>query len=326
MSSKFPEFSQIFWFDRPGALQIINEMNSRGLTDFEGKEKGGRGDSYRKAQINTSVRIVGIKKILQLAAQNRDIQKLPSNYKILDVLGGDGTIAKVFNLLQGKKKTKQPILTGDIAVDMVIQALKDGLPAIRQPAQYLFLKDNSFDVVIIAYGTHHISRKERLGVCKESYRVLKPGGRIIIHDFEENSPQSQWFNKVVDKYSITGHKCSHFTANELYTYLRKSSFKNVKISHIYDPFTVSDTNEHYAYEKLMNYVLDMYGLDKLKNSQNIKEAQDKVYHLIKKYIRYDYSNLKETKSYWKSSVSFFKENGKFVAEMPRVALVGVGIK
>lgn len=326
MASKFPEFSRIFWFDRPETLQIINEMNSRGLTDFEGKGKGGRGDSYRRAQKNTSVRIVGIKKILQLAAQNRDIQQLPSDYKILDVLGGDGTQAKAVSLIIGKKRTKQLILTSDIAADMVSQALKDGWPAIRQPAQHLLIKDNSFNAVVIAYGTHHIPKKERLMVCKEAYRVLKSEGEIVIHDFEENSPQSLWFDNVVGKYSTTGHKCSHFTANEPYSYFRRCGFKNIKILHIYDPFIVSDTSEHRAYEKLMNYVLDMYGLDKLKNGQNIKEAQRKVYHLIKKYIRYDHSNLEEAKPYWKNSVSFFKKNGKFVAEMPRVALVGVGTK
>ena len=325
MSSNFPEFFKTFWFDRPGVFKIIDKMN-RTTTDFEGSQKGGRGDSYRKAQVNSSVRVVGMKQLLQCAFNNHDFQNPPASYKILDVLGGDGILARAFSSFQSQKNLRLPILTSDIAGDMISQAFNYGLPLIRQPAHYLFLKNNSYDAVIIAYGTHHIPEEERVNACKEAFRILKPGGRIVIHDFEENSCMSRWFNDVVDKYSITGHAYHHFTIDKLRYYLKKGGFKNIKITHMYDPFIIRDARKHKAYSKLMDYVLDMYGLEKLKKGGNIRNTRAKVCNLIKKYMLYNLEDIKEAKPYWKRSLSLFQENGEFVAEMPRIALVGIGTK
>lgn len=325
MADKFPLFSETFCFEKPDALKIMGVME-KARTDFEGKAKGGRGDLYRKAQQDASVRMTGIKQLLKLAVQNYGLENLPSDYKILDVLGGDGILARAYALLRNGNGFRQPILTGDIAADMVEQALKYNLPAIRQPAQHLFLKDNSFDAVILAYGVHHISPRERLTVCKEAFRVLKPKGRVVIHDFEDGSSIAHWFNKVVDKYSLTGHRCSHFTPDELRLYLAKSGFKNIKIFHLYDPFIISDTEEQHAWERLMDYVLNMYGLEKLIHDHDLKTAQKTVYHLIKRHIFYSPSQIRKVKNCGKESLSFYKENGYYIAEMPRIALVAVGTK
>lgn len=325
MANKFPEFYDTFWFERPNSgkmIKILNEAKS----DFEGQKKGGRGDYYRKAQKDPSVRITGIRQILQLAVRDQHIEHLPSTYKILDVLGGDGVLARALKLIQKSDNFRQPILTSDSAVDMINQALKYDLPAIRQQAQFLFIRNDSFDAVILAYGTHHIPQNDRLVVCQEAFRVLKPRGNVVIHDFELNSPMAQWFNQVVDKYSITGHKCSHFTPNELQLYLQKSGFKNIRILHIYDPFIVTDANKQRAFKKLMNYIFYMYGLEKLTNGGNKERALEGLHHLIKKYIHYNFNSIKEAKPHWKRSISYYEENGRYVAELPRVALVAVGTK
>lgn len=325
MKNKFPEFARTFRFDWPGASAVIDKMN-RCVTGFESKSKEGRGESYRRAQRDSLVRAVGIKQLLQLANGNKNIQTLQPYYKILDVLGGDGVLARAQKLLTGKNNFIQPILTSDIDADMITQALRYGLPAIREPARHLFIKNNSFNAVIIAYGTHHIPKNERLLVCREAFRVLNSRGKIIIHDFEESSPIANWFNEVVDKYSTSGHKCSHFTSKELKFYLQQSGFKNIKTFRIYDPFIISDNRKQRAYERLMDYVLNMYGLEKLKNGQDIKKTWEKVHNLIQTHIHYEYSNIKEAKLDWKTSLSIFRKNNQFVIEMPRVALVGVGIK
>jgi len=89
MSNNFPEFYKTFWFERPNSFNVIKEMNmNKVASDFEGKDKGGRGDSYREAQKNSSVRMIGIRQVLQLAIQNQNIEHLSHTYKILDVLGG----------------------------------------------------------------------------------------------------------------------------------------------------------------------------------------------------------------------------------------------
>lgn len=325
ISNRFPDFYKTLWFNRPNSSPALKELDNL-ISDFEGCKKRGRGDYYRKAQRDVSVRIAGIKQILKLASQNQDIEHLSPTYKILDVLGGDGILARVFRIMYPGNNFRQPILTSDCAADMIAQALKYNLPAIRQQAQFLFIRDNSFDAVILAYGTHHIPKKDRLLACQEAFRVLKPGGNIVIHDFEENSPIARWFNEVVNKYSITGHKYCHFAFNDFRLYLQRSGFKNIRIFSMYDPFVTKGSSKEVAFQKLMDYIFNMYGLAKLQQNTDAKDVSQKIYRLIEKYIHYELNNIKEARPYWKSSISFYQDKDQFIAELPRVALVGVGTK
>lgn len=110
---------------------------------------------------------------------------------------------------------------------------------------------------------------------------------------------------MINKYSITGHKYSHFTQDELYFYLQKSGFKNIKILHVYDPFITTDINKQKAFEKLMYYIFNMYGLEKLINGKDKKDLPERVYCLVQKYIHYEFEGIKEVEPNWKRSTSLF---------------------
>src|SRR5690606_418049 len=83
------------------------------------------------------------------------------------------------------------LLAGDISGSMVAAALADGLPAVRQRADQLLLRDDVLDAVLIAYGSHHIAPSQRPRALSEAYRVLVPGGRVALHDFASDSPGSR---------------------------------------------------------------------------------------------------------------------------------------
>lgn len=327
MSNKFPDFYKTLWFERPNSSQALKELDNV-VSDFEGCKKKGRGDYYRKAQRNISVRITGIDQILQLAIKNQDIRKhLPRTYKILDVLEEEGVLARVFKTMHLGNNFRQPILTSDSAADIIVcSGIKIQFAGYQTTGSIFFIKDNSFDAVILAYGTHHIPKKDRLLACQEAFRVLSPGGNIVIHDFEENSPIARWFNEVVDKYSITWHKCCHFASNDFQSYLQQSSFENIRIFSMYDPFITKGSSKEIAFQKLMDYTFNMYGLAKLQQNTDDKDIPQKVYRLIEKYIHYELFNIKEAMPNWKSSISFYQDKVQFVAELPRVALVAVRTK
>ena len=95
--------------------------------------------------------------------------------------------------------------------------------------EYLPFANESFDGVICAFGIRNFANVQ-MGL-REFYRVLKPGGRIVILEFSE--PQNQFLNAVYECYFnlilpkignlISGH-------SNAYTYLPESvaNFPNQK--------------------------------------------------------------------------------------------------
>jgi len=95
--------------------------------------------------------------------------------------------------------------------------------------EYLPFANESFDGVICAFGIRNFANVQ-MGL-REFYRVLKPGGRIVILEF--SVPQNQFLNAVYEWYFnlilprignlISGH-------SNAYTYLPESvaNFPNQK--------------------------------------------------------------------------------------------------
>jgi hypothetical protein len=73
--------------------RMIEELASK-APDFDSVSSGGRGEFYRRAQQDPSVRSVGIRQLSALISPNQDLGCLSPSYKILDVLGGDGVLAR----------------------------------------------------------------------------------------------------------------------------------------------------------------------------------------------------------------------------------------
>ncbi len=51
-------------------------------------------------------------------------------------------------------------------------------------AQDLDLPDSSFDVVTCTLAIHHVPARQRAAAFAEMYRVTKPGGRLLVADFD----------------------------------------------------------------------------------------------------------------------------------------------
>lgn len=51
-------------------------------------------------------------------------------------------------------------------------------------AQDLDLPDSSFDVVTCTLALHHVPARKREAALREMYRVTKPGGRLLVADFD----------------------------------------------------------------------------------------------------------------------------------------------
>jgi SAM-dependent methyltransferase len=234
------------WFTEFSATTVAD--------DFGTELAGGRGEQYLNAQlINFTARATGIGQILDIMREDPE----PARRTIVDVLGGDGLVERVAAALG---VSDVDFLTCDLSPYMVNAAWALGHPALLQRADRLLQKDSSVDGVLVAYGSHHIELDDRADVAREAYRVLKPGGVFVLHDFLDGSAMDEWFSEVVDRHSVTGHDYPHFTRPEMQGYLAKAGFESYEVVEMPDPYVATAPTAEEAELALGRYLRDMYGL------------------------------------------------------------------
>ncbi|MCL4120883.1 UNVERIFIED_CONTAM: hypothetical protein GTU68_055892 [Idotea baltica] len=76
--------------------------------------------------------------------------------------------------------------------------MADHLDWVCGDAMDLPFDDNSFDVYTISFGIRNVTRPQQ--AINEAYRVLKPGGRLMVLEFSQiPNPAMQW---AYDRYSF----------------------------------------------------------------------------------------------------------------------------
>lgn len=243
------------------------------INDF-GDDSDGRGIEYvRSVEVFPNARTQGIKDLLGNFI-NRDDQI------ILDGLAGDGYVSKIAKSLGFNGN----IVSNDLSLYMVNQAIKNGFPAIWQSIDSMpSLRDGSFDGVLLAYGVHHLPLHSRFNAYQESARITKPGGKLVLHDFVNGSNMARFFLDVVDKYSKTGHQCDHFDARETVDQFKKAGFSNAEFDVLEEHFEfVAETKEE-ALSHCAQYIYNMYGLEKL-GDINQKSVQNRLLDYVETYL------------------------------------------
>lgn len=263
----------------------------------------GRGSDYLDSiQLSLLARSEGVMDLLgKMHPNGRD--GLCSSLIFCDLLAGDGYVNKVAHQLLGAARCPS-FINSDVSQFMVDRCIRDGLFATWQGATDPFwIKDGSVDGVLMAYGTHHIPRAERATAVRAAARILRPGGIFVLHDFEEGSPAARWFTDVVSSHSVTPHDYPHFTAGEVLDLFAAAQFDEVTVQRISDPFVFHGGDEERALQLLAEYVVKMYGLEKLRSqTQRVLALLD------------DYFGLVVTQT----------SQGEFEARITRNALVGSG--
>lgn len=290
-------------------------------THFESKLDGGRGDVYRSVQNEQFlIRSVGYLSLFDLAMAAPRTRP-PDQAIVLDALGGNGTLTRIVQA--SRPATSLPlIITNDVSARMVESALAQGLPATRQPAQDLFwFDDQTFDAVIMAYGTHHVPVEQRARAVAEAYRVLRPGGRLVLQDFEVGCPTTAWYSDVLDRYTTTGHQFTYFTRAEFTELLDGAHFADVSVFPDYDPFIlVADTPEA-ARRELLEYVFTLFALERLPGADG--PLDDAFWHRLEGIVR-------ETATFGRAELPGGRGVTEFTvrpagtgyaAELPRLSLV-----
>jgi ubiquinone/menaquinone biosynthesis C-methylase UbiE len=303
-------------FDRAGSGAALAALAAT-TTEFD-TDASGRGDSYRRAQRDASVRWTGARQLLQWCGA----LEAGRDTVVLDVLGGDGTLARAVRQQEPAAAERLTLLTGDISGEMVAQALAQRLPAVRQAAAFLFLRDDAVDATLLAYGTHHIDPVERPAAVREALRVVRPGGRVVLHDFDGASPMAGFFDRVVHHHSHTGHDYTHFSRAELQE-LFTTAGTPATIRDLYDPLVVHAPTEADARRRMCDYVADMYGIARLFDERGITASWQL---LEKSFDHTDYLAQLPDRLDVPVAPVVRRVRGGYAAEVPRVAIVAVAHK
>lgn len=186
---------------------MTNEQKTThfGFETIDASEKAGRvhgvfSSVASKYDIMNDVMSVGIHRLWKDAMM--DWLAPREGQKLLDVAGGTGDIsfrflkrapnahATVFDMTQGMLDAGK---TRAEASEMA-----DKLDWVCGDAMALPFADNSFDVYTISFGIRNVAEPQV--ALDEAYRVLRPGGRLMVLEFSHiPNEMMQW---VYDQYSF----------------------------------------------------------------------------------------------------------------------------
>jgi len=174
------------------------------------------------------------------------------------------------------------LITNDISRHMFYLAGLWGL-ATREDAHSLSRTFNpgSLDGVLFAYGTHHVLGLD--AAVREAATLLRPGGRLVVHDFLGKGRVGRWFQQVVHPESRTGHAFTHPSPIEIVVYLLLAGLREVEIFEMEDPFVfaVSPDGAEDARTIASTYLAGMYGM-----TASFEGQHDRLRRLVEDILCY----------------------------------------
>ena len=169
-------------------------------TEKAGRVQGVFTSVASKYDIMNDVMSVGIHRIWKDAMM--DWLAPRPGQKLLDVAGGTGDIS--FRFLERAGHGHSTVL--DLTESMLVEGRKraeaaqmsESLDWVVGDAMALPFENNTFDVYTISFGIRNVTRPQE--ALNEAYRVLKPGGRLMVLEFSQlPNPMMQ---KAYDLYSF----------------------------------------------------------------------------------------------------------------------------
>ncbi|HTI12938.1 MAG TPA: bifunctional demethylmenaquinone methyltransferase/2-methoxy-6-polyprenyl-1,4-benzoquinol methylase UbiE [Puia sp.] len=121
-------------------------------------------------------------------------------WNILDVATGTADMAIMMSrYLSPAKVTGIDISTGmlDIGRQKIAKLkLEDRIELCTGDSEAIHFPDNSFDAIAVAFGVRNFENLEK--GLQEMYRVLKPGGRLVVLEFSQ--PKKAGFRQLYEVY------------------------------------------------------------------------------------------------------------------------------
>ena len=176
-----------------------------GFTDIPEGDKAGRVQGVfssvaSRYDVMNDVMSAGIHRLWKEAMM--DWLASRAGQKLLDVAGGTGDISFRFLKRAGHGHATVLDLTEPMLTEgrkrAEAEAMQDSLDWVVGDAMALPFEDNTFDVYTISFGIRNVTRPQ--DALAEAYRVLKPGGRLMVLEFSQLP--NDGLQKLYDLYSF----------------------------------------------------------------------------------------------------------------------------
>lgn len=198
-----------------------------------------RADRYRNAQVRwPAVR----RSELECFAGLLNVR---AGERVLDAPAGNG-------VLRAYLPQSIQYLAQDPAADFAAECLGQGLEVCCAPLEATGLAGQSFDVVASLTGLHH--ERRRFDIYAEWWRVLKPGGRLVMMDVAQGSAVGHFLNVFVDRWNSQGHR-GYFIDQADEQALHSAGFRNIEKLHCEYSWCALDE------QQMVAFMLELFGLD-----------------------------------------------------------------
>ena len=144
-------------------------------------QEGARLDRFRLNEIITRVVFGGRRR--RTYARITALAGARPGDQVLDVGCGGGSLARLLAAAVGPDGQVTGVDPSEVAVSYARRRAAAGCSFRVGVAQDLDLPDRSFDVVTSTLAAHHIPEADRAAAFGEMFRVLRPGGALLVADF-----------------------------------------------------------------------------------------------------------------------------------------------
>jgi len=140
-------------------------------------------------------------------------------HRVLDLGCGACELVRYLSETYSQKVTGVDISTNSFPNKRNITKNTRRIRCIRKDATQLgFIQSKMIDAVVMFWALHEMKNPQ--AVLKETHRVLRPGGKILIVEFPRNSLAQKLWNE------------NYYTSKELAGFLHKAGFEDIRAKRI----------------------------------------------------------------------------------------------